>query len=190
MKVLRDLPERLLSSVRAMLKADVPEPLDEDTPGKGQGLLKLHEYQHRVIVEVFRISIAGFSAFAFILSGFSLYLFTDADLPIWMGILVALLGVLLLVALWRTFQEFKAYRVVYEEVTTKLQEKLLQHGAKTLPPRSKIPKPLENQLISTLKPKEHQGWDQKTCTHCNKSIELLSSVCQHCGHEQGTLFSN
>ena len=190
MKALRALPERLLSSVRAMLKPDPVEHAEDEPQGKGQGLLKLHEYQHRVIVEVFRISIAGFSAFAFILGGFSLYLFTDAQLPIWMGLLVALLGVILLVALWRTLQEFKAYRTVYEEVSAKLQEKLLQFSAKNQPTRGQAVKHAENQLISTLKPKEYQGWDQRVCSHCHKSIEMLSATCQHCGHEQNSLYSN
>ena len=188
MKALRALPELIRASVRTMLKQDTAEQAEEEQSGKGQGLLKLHEYQHRVIVEVFRISIAGFSAFAFVLSGFSLYMFTDAHLPVWMGLLVSMLGVVLLVALWRTFQEFKAYKHVYEDVTTKLQEKLMQHA----PARSQGPKgkAQENQLISTLKPKEYQGWDFKLCTHCHKSIEMLSTQCQHCGHDQDSIFSN
>lgn len=190
MKALRALPERLLSSVRTMLRVETAEHPEEEPQGKGQGLLKLHEYQHRVIVEVFRISIAGFSSFAFILSGLSLYLFTDAQLPIWMGLLVALLGLILLIALWRTFQEFKAYRAVYEEVTVKLQEKLMQHTVKSQPLRGQTAKPPENQLLATLKPKEYQGWDQKLCSHCHKSIEMTSSVCRHCGHEQGSIFPN
>ena len=190
MKTLRTLPVRLIASVLSFLRPDPQETPDEESSGKTTGLLRLHEYQHRVIVEVFRISIAGFAAFTFILSGFSLYLFTDIELPVWMGLLVSLLGICLLTALFRTVQEFRNYRNVYQDVTTKLQQRLAQStksASDTKTPRSKKS---GNHLLSNLKPNEYKGWDNKACEHCQKQIEMLADVCQHCGHDQDVLLTN
>jgi predicted amidophosphoribosyltransferase len=50
--------------------------------------------------------------------------------------------------------------------------------------------PVEHRLLSALKPKEHGGWDCKSCASCRKNIELLATVCQHCGHEQESPLAN
>ncbi|MDH5750869.1 MAG: hypothetical protein OEZ59_00445 [Deltaproteobacteria bacterium] len=191
MKSIRALPEILVASVKTIFRTEGPEVQSDENPqSRGQGLLKLHEYQHKVIVEVFKISIAGFLAFSFVLTGFSIYLLGDKGSPFWMGLLVLVFGVLLLGALFRTLQEFRKYKKVYADVTAKLQVKL-SRGTQRLPFRQDeaTARPLENKLLSSLKPKEYKGWDKKQCTNCHKTIEMLSRICQHCGTEQVNLLS-
>lgn len=190
MKPLRALPELLVGSFRALLRSDPgQESGTEGQRGKGQNLLRLHEYQHRVIVEIFKVSIAGFFAFTLILIGFALYTLADPYAPHWMAYIIAALGLVLLVALYRTVQEFKTYRQNYEDITARLRTRLVQQPARGAAGGAAAPA-LESQLLKALKPKEYAGWDQKHCRHCKKTIEMLAKVCQHCGHEQDSVLVN
>jgi hypothetical protein len=191
MKPLRALPEILLAPFRA-LRAGEPAgaAAGPASRGKGQSLLRLHEYQHRVIVEIFKVSLAGFLTFTLVLLGFSLYSLFDPYAPRWMALVIGTMAVVLLVALYRTLQEFKAYHRNYEEITAQLRAKLLQQARTTTGAGGGGKAPVEHRLLSALKPKEHTGWDHKQCRNCQKTIELLATVCQHCGHEQETLLVN
>ena len=192
MKPLRDLPEILLAPFKALRASETPRGSQGDgTQGKGQSLLRLHEYQHRVIVEVFKVSLGGFFTFTLVLLGFALYSLVDPYAPRWMALVIGTMAAVLLVALYRTLQEFKAYHRSYGEITTQLRAKLLQQARPVANVQGTVAKPpVEHRLLSALKPREHAGWDGRPCKNCQKSIELLTSVCQHCGHEQEALLTN
>jgi hypothetical protein len=192
MKPLRALPEILLAPFRAQRPVDAGSSGQAGgTRGKGQSLLRLHEYQHRVIVEIFKVSLAGFLTFTLVLLGFALYSLIDPYAPRWMALVIGTMAIVLLVALYRTLQEFKAYHHNYGEITAQLRAKLLQQARATAGAPGVTGKaPVEHRLLSALRPKEHTGWDTKHCRHCQKSIELLATVCQHCGHEQETPLKN
>jgi hypothetical protein len=192
MKPLRDLPEILLAPFRALRSAEPAAGLAANASrGKGQSLLRLHEYQHRVIVEIFKVSLAGFLTFTLVLLGFAFYSLLDPYAPRWMALVIGTMAVVLLVALYRTLQEFKAYHRNYDEITAHLRAKLMQQARAVATAQGAQGKsPVEHRLLSALKPKEHSGWDFKLCKNCQKTIELLASVCQHCGHEQETPLVN
>ena len=166
------LPVSLLGSTERLAKT------------KSEGLLQLYESQHRVILGIFRIGIAGFCAFFVISVSFTLFTFFDPYAPIWVAYMMIIVGALLLFGLYRTLQEFKTYLYNYANISERLRDtqRVQSGGAHTRRPESRV--------LSVLKPKEHKGWDAKTCENCNKSIELLANVCQHCGHEQETLLVN
>ncbi|HEX7927269.1 MAG TPA: hypothetical protein VF678_06745 [bacterium] len=190
MKMIRELPHRVFSNLRSRLKV-VParEVPDATQVGKGHNLLRLHEYQHRVIVDIFKTSIAGFFAFSLILLSFSLHTLLDPQAPAWLGYVMGLMSIMLLAGLYRTLREFRAYRHNYEEITEQLRAKVMQSTRATAP--SAKPKAgIEQRLLSSLKPKEHKGWDAKSCRGCGRAIELMASVCPSCGQEQGDLLSN
>jgi hypothetical protein len=191
MKSLRSLPEFLVTSFKSLLKS---EPLEESGAepqrGKGQSLLRLHEYQHRVILEVFKISIAGFFAFTLILLGFALFALADPFAPKWLASIIAVLGLVLLVVLYRTVQEFRSYRQNYEGITARLRTRIMQQGEHSPAAQAVPARGLESHLLSTLKPKEYTGWDQKSCRNCHKTIEMMAKVCQHCGQEQDSVLGN
>ncbi len=190
MKPLRVLPDLLLAPFKA-LRGEPPaqEAAGESARGRGQSLLRLHEYQHRVIVEIFKVSLAGFLTFTLILLGFAVYSLVDPYAPGWMALVICAMGGVLLIALWRTVQEFKAYSRNYAEITAQLRAKLMQQTrTATSQPGGKGG--VEHRLLSALQPREHGGWDHKTCKHCRKSIELLAETCQHCGQEQDLLLVN
>lgn len=190
MNLLKRLPDKWLSSIRGLFDGDARKREQEEANrGNGQTLLRLHEYQHRVIVEIFRVSIAGFLGFTLILMGFSIYAFSDPAAPGWMAIVVVVLCVGLLIALYHTVQEFKVYRKNYRELTNRLRVRL-QNQAAAKSPGNAGKVSVEHRLLSALKPKEHSGWDHKSCQQCSKAIELLANVCQHCGQEQETLHIN
>lgn len=192
MKPLRALPEILLAPLRALRAGEAGSGGGAGgSRGKGQSLLRLHEYQHRVIVEIFKVSLAGFLTFTLVLLGFSLYSLLDPYAPRWMALVIGTMAIILLVALYRTLQEFKAYHRNYGEITAHLRAKLLQQARATAGAQGGSGKaPVEHRLLSALRPKEHAGWDFKHCKNCQKSIELLATVCQHCGHEQESLLVN
>ena len=174
-----------------MLSGNLGSPEKKETiRGNGQSLLKLHEYQHRVIEEIFRVSIAGFFGFTLILGGFSLYSLFDPYAPGWISLLVVALCFALLAGLYRTVHEFRSYRRNYQELTDRLRMKLQQQTRAYQSQASGGNPSVEHRLLSALKPKEHSGWDHKSCGNCKKAIELLASVCQHCGQEQETLLVN
>ena len=188
--MIRAFPHRIIQSLLTKFRADSGGDRSENpSKSKGQGLLRLHEYQHRVIVEIFRVSISGISVFSLILFSFSFYNLLDPYAPTWMGYAMAALGFLLGFVLYRTVQEFKTYCSNYDEITTFLQSKLLKQPSRTVATGS-APKGLENKLLSSLKPKEHKGWDSKPCESCHKTLEMLTTVCQHCGHDQDNLLIN
>ena len=195
MKTIRDLPEILLAPFKALRSAEgAVGAAGEGVRGKGQTLLRLHEYQHRVIVEIFKVSLAGFFTFTLVLLGFALYSLLDPYAPRWMALVIGIMAAVLLVALYRTLQEFKAYHRSYAEITEQLRAKLMQQARATVGTANVAASagktPVEHRLLSALKPKEHVGWDNKTCRNCQKSIELLATVCQHCGQEQDSLLTN
>ena len=191
MKPIRSLPDILLAPFRALRAADEGAGLASAAArGKGQSLLRLHEYQHRVIVEIFKVSLAGFLTFTLVLLGFALYSLLDPYAPRWMGLVIGTMAVVLLVALYRTLQEFKSYHRNYGEITAHLRAKLLQQARAAAAPGGSTKAPVEHRLLSALRPKEHAGWDHKLCKNCQKTIELLAETCQHCGHEQDTLLVN
>lgn len=191
MKTLKSIPDRWLSTLRAWLIRDLSgSEKKETTRGNGQSLLRLHEYQHKVIVEIFRVSIAGFFGFTLILAVFAVYTLFSPSAPGWMSMLVVMLCIAMLAAIYRTVQEFQTYRKNYQELTQRLRAKLQQQN-QAYNSQAGAPKPgTEHRLLSALKPREHSGWDHKSCTNCQKAIELLARICQHCGHEQDTLHIN
>lgn len=191
MKTVKALPELVLSSIRALLSRNVESQRVSDLyKGKGQSLLRLHEYQHRVIVEIFRISIAGFMAVALILLSFSVYALLDQGAPKPLALVVAVLAIVLMLAVYRTLREFRSYRTNYVELTDRLRARLLQQSGSLAGGSSGGTSTVQHRLLSALRPKEHAGWDHKSCAKCQKSIELLAALCQHCGHEQEALFTN
>ncbi|HKI98506.1 MAG TPA: hypothetical protein VKB51_08555 [bacterium] len=192
MKPLRAFPEILLAPFKALRPGEPTANAGANASrGKGQSLLRLHEYQHRVIVEIFKVSLAGFLTFTLVLLGFALYSLLDPYSPRWMALVIGTMAVVLLVALYRTLQEFKAYHRNYDDITAQLRAKLLQQTRSAAGAAGAVGKaPVEHRLLSALRPKEHTGWDFKPCTNCQKSIELLATVCQHCGHEQETVLVN
>ncbi len=187
-KAIRELPHRMIAHIRARLR---PESGQESQAPKGTGLLRLHEYQHKVLVDIFRTSIAGFFAFALILLSFTLHTLVDAHAPRWIAYLMGALGVLLAVGLIRTVQEFRVYRANYEEITLQLKAKLLQQasrqGAAAGGAKARGGEP---RLLATLKPREYKGWDAKTCRGCGRAVELMASVCPSCGQDQDDLLAN
>jgi hypothetical protein len=187
MKAIRELPHRVLSTLRARLRPETRRNASDDVqPGKGQNLLRLHEYQHRVIVDIFKTSMAGFFAFALILLSFSLNMLLEANSPSWIAYLMVALALLLLGGLHRTVREFKAYRKNYEEITEQLRNKVVQQmarGGASLPV-AKSKGGIEQRLLSALRPKEYKGWDAKPCRSCGRPIELLATACPACGHDQ------
>ena len=191
MKKLKSIQDLCLSTLRGWLMKDLGGGEKKEAGrGNGQSLLRLHEYQHKVIVEIFRVSIAGFFGFTLILTLFAVYALFAPSAPSWMSVLVVVLCFAMMVAIYRTVQEFQSYRKNYQELTQRLRAKLQQqtraYGAQATADKPAV----EHRLLSALKPKEHAGWDHKSCTHCKKAIELLARVCQHCGHEQDTLHIN
>ncbi|MCH8075117.1 MAG: hypothetical protein IIC64_04780 [SAR324 cluster bacterium] len=191
MKLRKMLPERWIFAIRALLSGNLGSPeKKEPFRGNGQSLLKLHEYQHRVIVEIFKISIAGFFGFTLILAGFSFYSLFDPHALGWISLLMVSLCFALFAGLFRTVREFRSYHRNYQELTTRLRMKL-QQQTRAYQSQSEGGNPsVEHRLLSALKPKEHSGWDHKSCENCKKAIELLATVCQHCGQEQETLLVN
>lgn len=191
MKLRKMLPGRWIFAIRAFLGGTPGSP-DSKEPfrGNGQTLLKLHEYQHRVIVEIFRVSIAGFFGFTLILAGFSIYSLFDPYAPGWISLLVVSLCVALLAGLYRTVHEFRTYRTNYRELTDRLRIKFQQQSRAYQSQGGAANPTVEHRLLSALKPKEHSGWDHKSCVNCKKAIELLATACQHCGQEQETLLVN
>ncbi len=191
MKIPSVFPERWFSALRSWLGVELKSAGKKDGQrGNGQSLLRLHEYQHRVIVEIFRVSIAGFFGFTLLLMGISIYTFFDPYAPGWMSLLVGVLCLALLGALYRTVQEFKSYRNNYDELTDRLRSRLRQQNRAYAQQGEAGKTSVEHRLISALKPKEHAGWDHKSCDNCKKAIELLSTVCQHCGQEQEDVLVN
>ena len=77
MKTLRDLSTPLYSAyaaIKSILKFKGEfEPPSEESQSKGEGLARLHEYQHQVIVGLFKINIAGLVAFLLIVLSFTLF---------------------------------------------------------------------------------------------------------------------
>lgn len=183
------LPQRVFAQLRARIRRDRGI---ETQAGKGNGLLRLHEYQHKVLVDIFRTSIAGFFAFALILLSFTLHTLVDPHAPRWIAYLMGALGVLLAVGLFRTVKEFKVYRANYEEVTLQLKAKLVQQASRQGAQQGSGAKARsgEPRLLATLKPKEHKGWDAKVCSDCGRTVEMLASVCPSCGHDQDDLLAN
>ena len=189
LKVIRELPQRMFSQIRARLR---PEGGSDSKTAKGTGLLRLHEYQHKVLVDIFRTSIAGFFAFALILFSFTLHTLVDPHAPRWIAYLMGALGVLLILGLVRTVREFRVYRSNYEEITLQLKAKLLQQSARQGQSQGvgQKARSTEPRLLATLKPKEYRGWDAKTCQGCGRPVELLASVCPSCGQDQDDLLAN
>lgn len=195
MKPLRTLPERLFHSLRPRRQPEGRAANGgESARAKGQSLLRLHEYQHRVILEIFRVSIAGFFAFTAILLAFALYALSDPYAPAWLAYVIAALAVLLMVALVRTVQEFRTYRRNYEYLSEQLRAKAGQQGARSGGSTALVPQgrggPVEQRVLAALKPREHTGWDSKACRHCGKAIDMGATSCPHCGQEQGDVLLN
>ena len=152
--------------------------------GRSESLLQLHETQNRVIHSIYKISISGFVAIFMILLSFTLFLIADSDTPLWLtGVLVGA-ELLLIAGFVRTYQDFRQYQTHYQEVSLRLRDLLRRYLA------SNSGKSAEHRLIAALKPKEYEGWDAKSCHHCDTPIELSANVCQHCGKEQDSLFMN
>lgn len=188
-KVIRVLPQRVFAQIRARFR---PEAARERDAAKGTGLLRLHEYQHKVLVDIFRTSIAGFFAFALILLSFTLHTLVDPHGPRWIAYLMGALGVLLAAGLIRTVKEFRIYRSNYEEITLQLKAKLLQQASRQGVSAGSGAKAraTEPRLLATLRPREYKGWDAKTCRGCGRTVELMATVCPSCGQDQDDLLAN
>ena len=128
--MLRAIPNRLSALWTRFRQEPATDRREREVIGKGHSLLRLHEYQHRVIIEIFRISITGTLVFSFVLIGFSLYSLLDPYAPSWMAVLTALIAVSLCAALVRTVQEFRTYRSNYQEISAILQSKLVKQTVK------------------------------------------------------------
>ena len=183
---------RLISSIKSILPKVEEEPeVDEPLRGRGEGLAKLHEYQHQVILGLFKINIAGLIAFLLIVLSFTLFTFSDPNAPKWVGFMMISIGTLILLGCYRTIKEFQFYRKNYSALMGQLQAKLRQYFNKTQPSEKiRRPQKTDSRVLSVLKPQEHKGWDSKPCTKCQKSIELMSAICQHCGQEQENILHN
>ncbi len=187
------LSRGIRSAIRTLfLPKKKEESAPEKSPEKGEGLTSLHEFQHQVIIGLFKINFAGLLAFFLIVFSFTLFAISDPLAPGWVGIMLMAVGVVLLIGFYRAFKEYRFYRVKYQEFAVIMKEKLRRYSElmQASSATTQQPKTYESRLLSALKPREYGGWDAKVCSNCKKNIELLASVCQHCGHEQGTLLVN
>lgn len=184
MKMALPMMTRTVAWLRNLVAVS-PSPEAEDPPAKSrsEGIPSLYEFQHQVILGIFRIGIAGFCAFFVVLVSFTLFSYFDPSAPRWVAYTMVLVGGLLLYGFYRTLQEFKTYLETYAAISTLLRDKTLARGAAKARPK-------ESRVLSVLKPREHRGWDAKVCRNCQKSIELLATVCQHCGHEHQQVLVN
>ena len=165
-----------------VVRQEESEPAKRSTT-KAESLVKLHEYQHRVIVGLFRINLAGLVAFLLVVVSFTLFTLTDPSAPRWLGLMMFAVTILLLLGLVRTVLEFRRYTGSYKELMGQLQGKLRKFFQRRAEGTAGTRK-TESGLLASLKPQEYKGWDAKSCPNCHKTIELLSALCQHCGHEQ------
>lgn len=190
LKAIRELPQRVISNLRSRLKmAQAARAGESAQAGKGHNLLRLHEYQHKVIVDIFKTSITGFFAFSLVLLSLSLHTLLDPNAPAWLVLVMAVMSLMLLTGLYRALREFRAYRQNYEEITEQLRAKVLQN-ARAVPQTAKAAVGIEQRLLTTLRPKEYKGWDAKACQNCGRAIELLAAVCPSCGHDQEEMLRN
>ncbi|MDH4121127.1 MAG: zinc ribbon domain-containing protein [Deltaproteobacteria bacterium] len=167
-----------------MPRVDVNADSEDDLPlGRGEGLLKLQETQNRVILGIYRISIAGFAAFFLILLSLSLFIWSDPSTPSWLTAMLVITQGVLLLGFSRTIAEFHTYQRYYQEATTRLRELIRRQSIRST-------KGEEHRLLAALKPKEYKGWDSKTCSNCERAIELSAQVCPHCGHDQDPVLAN
>ena len=192
MKLKLNVAKPIYSSVKSLLgfgmySASPPE----NVRTRGEGLAKLHEYQHQVILGLFKINIAGLVAFLLIVLSFTLFTLSDPNAPKWIGVMMISVATLLLLGCFRTVREFNYYRRHYTDLMAQLQSKLQQYFSRAQSQKQRgSEKGKESRVLSVLKPKEHKGWDSRDCVNCHKTIELLASVCQHCGHEQEVMLKN
>ena len=192
MKIKLNVAKPLYASVKSLLGFGLES---VNTSGnartRGEGLAKLHEYQHQVIVGLFKINIAGLVAFLLVVLSFTLFTLADPEAPRWIGVIMISMAILLLLGCFRTVREFNYYRKHYTALMAQLQSKLQQYFSHAQTEKERGGgKGKESRVLSVLKPKEHKGWDSRDCGNCYKTIELLASVCQHCGHEQEALLKN
>lgn len=193
MKIKLNVAIPIYTSVKSFFGIGVDTPLPpENLRSRGEGLAKLHEYQHQVILGLFRINIAGLVAFLLIVLSFTLFTLSDPNSPKWIGVMMISVATLLLLGCFRTVKEFNHYRKHYTSLMAQLQSKLQKYFSRPQSEKRQggVGKGRESRVLSVLKPKEHKGWDARDCENCHKSIELLASVCQHCGHEQESLLKN
>lgn len=192
MKIKLNVAKPIYASVKSLLgfgmyNASPPE----NVRSRGEGLAKLHEYQHQVILGLFKINIAGLVAFLLIVLSFTLFTLSDPNAPKWIGVMMISVATLLLLGCFRTVREFNYYRRHYTDLMAQLQSKLQQYFSRAQSEKKRGgEKGKESRVLSVLKPKEHKGWDARDCVNCHKTIELLASVCQHCGHEQEVMLKN
>ncbi len=192
MKIKLNVAKPLYQSVRSLLKFRMDsEAPTENVRTRGEGLAKLHEYQHQVILGLFKINLVGLVAFLLIVLSFTLFTLFDPYAPKWIGVMMISVAALLLLGCLRTVKEFNHYRKHYTELMAQLQTKLQQYFNRAQSAQKDTGgKGRESRVLSVLKPKEHEGWDAKHCDKCKKAIELMAAVCQHCGHEQEALLKN
>ncbi|MDH4224519.1 MAG: zinc ribbon domain-containing protein [Deltaproteobacteria bacterium] len=178
------LPVRVASLITTTILGrheSLPDP-GELAASRGENLYRLQKTQNRIITGIYRLSLAAFVAFFMILISFSLFMVGDPHTPLWLNGLLGTVQVLLLVGFIRTVVEFKTYRRQYADVSERLQQLVQQQRAKN---------PMgEHRMLTSLKPREHSGWDAKTCKGCQRAIELATPTCPHCGAEQDPLLAN
>lgn len=185
MKAILHIPEKWFHSLRSLLSGGVETGPQPETPQtRGEGLARLHDYQHQVILGLFRINIAGLAAFLLIVASFTLFTVTDPSAPGWISAMMASVGVLVLLGCYRTVKEFRFYRKNYTAMMDQLQSRVRQYINRAAGDQKSTNLPAEPAVLSVLRPKEHKGWDAKPCKKCQKALELLAGVCQHCGQEQ------
>lgn len=154
------------------------------TAVRNDSLPQLYEAQHTIILGMFRLGVAGFCALFIVLISFTLFSYVDPHTPDWVVYTMVAVAALLLLGFYRTLQEFRTYLESYAAISTLLRETARPAGT------TGKPRPRESKVLSVLKPKEHKGWDAKVCDNCHKAIELLATVCHHCGHEHEDLLAN
>ncbi len=176
---IRGWREQLLRSLRTALRL---ERVQQTEINENISILRLHIHQHRIIVEMFRATLAGFVLLGLTSLGFTVYAMQAAHLSIWVFLCLLLVSMIIFYGLWLTWREFCRYRQHYQEVHRLLQSQLEEQTLR-MQKRLEDSKPFERLLLA-LHPTPHRGWDAKDCARCGRSMELLSKVCVYCHKKQ------
>lgn len=193
-------PDSLFPKITSWMKSPFRPKVLSNITLKGirsEGVPRLHDAQHQVILSLFKMNIAGLLAFMLIVFSFTAFTFSDPFAPTWFALFMLVVGGLVTWGFIRALKAFRVYRHNYAELQMQMQTRMRNYaqgassskGTGKNTPEKKAKKG-ESRLLEVLKPKEHAGWDAKECIHCHKGIELLADSCHHCGQNQDELFAN